>query len=381
MAARSCRGSYETVTKPDASFSPSKVYLEQLTGIFEPVFLQGARKPVFGNFIFTQLNAMNKIETISNEQNVIGIDVAKDELAIFVDGPCEQQLTCPNKPKDLKRLARDLKKTNPTVIVLEATGGYETAAAVAFTEAELPFAIVFPRRVRQFALGLGMNAKTDDIDARVIAWYGRTAGIKSVPLKSRELRELEALTTRRSQLIEMRLAEQNRLDTACLSAHKGILHHIRFLERQIEDLETEIGSQIKQSETWSQADKLLQSVPGVGPTLSATLITGLPELGILSNREVAALVGVAPFNRDTGKSTGKRFCKGGRNQVRRVLYMATIAATRFNPVIKQHYQNLCNHGKLKKVALIACARKLLVTLNAMVRNNRAWQVRLDLSRT
>lgn len=321
---------------------------------------------------------MKKVETIPVEQNVIGIDVAKDELAICVDGPSERHFTCPNKPKDLKRLARDLKKINPAVIVLEATGGYETAAAVAFAELELPFAIVFPRRVRQFALGLGMNAKTDDIDARVIAYYGRMAGIKPIPLKSRELRELEALTTRRSQLIEMRLAEQNRLDTAFPSAQKGIRQHIRFLERQIKDAETEINRRIKESETWSHADRLLQSVPGVGPTLSATLITELPELGILSNRQIAALVGVAPFNRDTGKSTGKRFCKGGRNQIRRVLYMATIAATRFNPVIKQHYQNLCDHGKLKKVALIACARKLLVILNAMTKNNRAWQVKPEL---
>lgn len=320
---------------------------------------------------------MKKVETISNEHNVIGIDVAKEELAIFVDGPSERSLTCPNKPKDLKRLARDLKKLNPAIIVLEATGGYETAAAVAFAEAELGFAIVFPRRVRQFALGLGMNAKTDDIDARVIAYYGRMAGIKSVPLKSKELRELEALTNRRSQLIEMRLAEHNRLDTAYPSAQKGIQHHIRYLERQIKDTETEIHSRIKESETWRQADQLLQSVPGVGPTLSATLITDLPELGILSNRQIAALVGVAPFARDTGNFSGKRFCKGGRNSVRRVLYMATIAATRFNPVIKQHYQKLCDLGKRKKVALIACARKLLVTLNAMIRNNRAWQVKLD----
>ena len=222
-----------------------------------------------------------------------------------------------------------------------------------------------------------MNAKTDDIDARVIAYYGRMAGIKSVPLKSKELRELEALTNRRSQLIEMRLAEHNRLDTAYPSAQKGIQHHIRYLERQIKDTETEIHSRIKESETWRQADQLLQSVPGVGPTLSATLITDLPELGILSNRQIAALVGVAPFARDTGNFSGKRFCKGGRNSVRRVLYMATIAATRFNPVIKQHYQKLCDLGKRKKVALIACARKLLVTLNAMIRNNRAWQVKLD----
>lgn len=318
---------------------------------------------------------MNKIETIPIEQNVVGIDVAKDELAIFIDGPAERRFTCPTKTKDLRRLARELKKINPAVVVLEATGGYEAAAAAIFADAGLPVAIVFPRRVRQWALGLGINAKTDAIDAIVIAAYGRAAAIKPVPPKPEELRELDALTKRRSQLIEMRVAEQNRLGTAHPSARKGIGDHLRFLERQIKDAEAEIKQRIKQSEIWRKADLLLQSVPGVGTVLSSTLITDLPELGTLPNREISALVGVAPFPRDTGKTTGKRFCKGGRNSIRRVLYMATVTAIRCNPVIKQHYQKLCSNGKLKKVALIACARKLIIILNAMTKNNRHWQIK------
>lgn len=315
---------------------------------------------------------MKKIEHISENQNpYIGIDVAKDELDGFTDST-GQRFVCPNKMPDLRSLAKELKKLSPALIVMEATGGYETQAAIAFAEAGLPFAIVFPRRVRQLALGLGIIAKTDEIDAQVIAYYGRTANIKPKPLPSNELRELQSLTTRRSQLIEMRLMEENRLDTVHPSMHKEIKEHIAWLVRRIQKIDTEINRQIKQSEAWNEKSELLQSVPGVGPVLSATLITELPELGTLSNKQIAALVGVAPFPRDTGKSNGKRFCKGGRNSVRRVLYMASLSAARFNPVIKKFYDRLCQKGKLKKVAHIACARKMLVTLNAMTRDNTKW---------
>jgi len=314
---------------------------------------------------------MKSEQHISSEKIVIGIDVSKDKLDIFIDGR-DEHFTCSNQIKHLQKLAKRFKKIFPVLIVMEATGGYETAAAIVFGEAELPFAIVFPRRVRQFALGLGINAKTDDIDARVLAYYGRVAGISPVPIASKELRTLAALTNRRQQLIEMLRAEQYRLDMFEDTSRRGIRKHIRFLEREIAAAETEIQSQIKECPAWNQTDILLQSVPGVGPVLSATLITHLPELGHLSRRKIAALVGVAPFARDTGKSFGKRFCKGGRNSIRRVLYMATISASRFNPVIKAHYESLCNRGKLKKVALIACARKLLVILNAMTRTKTPW---------
>lgn len=315
---------------------------------------------------------MRKIELNENQKTFIGIDVSKETLEVYVD-TSSKKIHCPNQTRDLKRLAKELKKLSPELIVMEATGGYETQAAITFTEASLPFAIVFPRRVRQFALGLGVIAKTDEIDAQVIARYGRTAGIEPKPLESNELRELAALTTRRSQLVEMRLMEENRLDTSHPSMRKTIKEHISWLTRQTEKLDAEIDLCIEQSDTWRETRDLLTSVPGVGSVLASTLITELPELGSLSHKKIAALVGVAPFPRDTGKFSGRRFCKGGRNSVRRVLYMATISATRFNPVIKTFYKRLCENGKRKKVALIACARKMLVILNAMTRNHVPWQ--------
>jgi len=315
---------------------------------------------------------MKKIELTQTQNPFIGIDVSKDNLEVFND-LSSHRTVCPNKMRDLDRLAKDLKKASPELIVMEATGGYETLAATAFTKAGLPFAIVFPRRVRQLAHGLGIVAKNDEIDARVIAYYGRVANIKPKPLESNELRELQALTTRRTQLVEMRLMEENRLDTAHPSMRKTIKEHIAWLCHQIQKMEAEINSQIERSEAWNEKRKLLMSVPGVGSVLASTLITELPELGFLSNRKIAALVGVAPFDRDTGKSRGTRFCKGGRNSVRRVLYMATICAARFNPVIKTFYDRLCEKGKRKKVAHIACARKMLVILNAMSRDNLSFE--------
>lgn len=316
---------------------------------------------------------MSQIEQITEIQKpFIGIDVSKDALEIFVDST-GRQIVCPNKMPDLHRVAKELKKLSPELIVMEATGGYETPAAIAFAEVDLPCAVVFPRRVRQLALGLGIIAKTDEIDAKVIAYYGRTAGIKPKPLGSNELRALQALTSRRTQLIEMRLAEENRLETSHPSMCKEIKEHVAWLTRRIQKLEAEINRQIGECGAWNEKRQLLQSLPGVGPVLSSTLITDLPELGTLSNKKIAALVGLAPFPRDTGKSNGKRFCKGGRNAVRRVLYMSTLSAARFNPVIKEFYDRLCQKGKLKKVAHIACARKVLVILNAMIRDNAKWK--------
>lgn len=319
---------------------------------------------------------MKKISnTASDEVPYIGIDVAKDELVGFIDST-GKHISCPNQAGDLKRLSRQFAKLKPALIVMEASGGYEALAAAAFAEAGLPFAIVFPKRVRQFALGLGIIAKTDKIDAAVIARYGRLASIEPMPVASRELQELRALAIRRTQLIEMRIADQNRLDTAHPSIRREIRSNIDQLNRRIERIQALIEKQIQKCPLWQQADEALRSVPGVGPVLSSTLITELPELGHLSNKKIAALVGVAPFPNESGKHKGKRFCKGGRNSVRRVLYMATIAATRYNPVIRAFYLNLCNRGKLKKVAIIACARKLLITLNAIARNNSSWHPNL-----
>lgn len=314
---------------------------------------------------------MNKFRQISADHIFIGIDVAKDSLAVFVDS-LNQHLDCLNQTKDLRKLARKFKKLNPTLIILEASGGYESLAATIFSEFELPYAVVYPLRVRQFALGAGIIAKTDDIDAQTIAHYGRVVDIPPKPLHLDELVHIHALTTRRQQLLEMRLAEQNRLETVHPSIHPNIKNHLDWLLLQIQKVETEIEDHLKKDEALQEKDQLLQSVPGVGKVLSSTLIGELPELGEISNNQIAALVGVAPFPRDSGKWKGKRFVKGGRNSIRKILYMATISASRFNPIIKEFYDNLLKNGKLKKVALIACARKLLITLNAMVRNNSRW---------
>lgn len=323
---------------------------------------------------------MKKIFEIDSDWTVVGVDVAKDELVTYVDTKKEFG-SCGNSTRDLKKMGRQFKKLEPRLVVFEASGGYEQEAVRIFADLGLPVAVVYPRRIRQFALGLGIIAKTDEVDACVIAYYGRIAGIQPMPPKRAELRQLQALTTRRSQLIEMRVAEQHRLETADPTMHRDIKKHIDYLNRQIERLEKNLARQIGESEILSEKAERLCSVPGVGPVLSSTLITELPELGSLSNKEIASLVGVAPFPHESGRRTGKRSCKGGRNSVRRVLYMATVSATRSNPVIIAFYKKLCDQGKLKKIAIIACARKLLVTLNAIVRDNSSWHPKNELFST
>ena len=312
------------------------------------------------------------ITDIQTDGTVIGIDVAKAELVIYADRE-KELFSIPNHAADLRRIGKRLLKLEPRVIVFEASGGYEGLAVRVFSELGLPVAIIYPKRLREFVRGLGIMAKTDGIDARTIAYYGRVANIQPIPLPTPELQHLQALNTRRGQLIEMRIAEQHRLETAHPSIAKDIQKHLDSLIRQIESIDKKLATLIARSDNLKKISDSLCSVPGVGPVLSSTLISQLPELGRLSNREIAALVGIAPFPDDSGPRTGKRSIKGGRNSVRRVLYMATVSASRSNPVIRSYYQSLCARGKLKKVALIASARKLLITLNAIVRNSSSWQ--------
>lgn len=327
---------------------------------------------------------MNTSISTTNELSAdlvfVGIDVAKDTLAVFVDAD-QRQLELTNQEKDLRRLVKELKKYQVHLILLEATGGYETALVLALAEAGLPFYIVYPKRVRQFARALGQAAKTDAIDARMLAYYARVVQPVPKSMPDEELRQLQALTTRRTQLIAMHTAEANRLETGHRALHRQIKDHLRWLERQIKEIDTDLHRRIKESDLWSAADERLQSVPGVGQILSLTLLTELPELGRLSHKQIASLVGVAPYSRESGKCYGKRFCSGGRNSVRRVLYMATIAASRFNPMIKEFYKRLCEKGKPKKVALIACARKLLIILNALIRDQSSWNPQISVIRT
>jgi transposase len=315
--------------------------------------------------------SINKTSLSAKTRPCVGIDTGKDKLDIFIDSS-DQLLSCLNEPKELRALAKQLQSLEPELIVLEASGGYERAAVVAFSELSLPVAVVYPKRARQFARGLSIMAKTDAVDARVIARYARTADLALTPLKPAGLSALQALNTRRTQLVEMRLAEENRLELAHPAVCKELKKHLAWLDRQIEKTEAEIKARIEESDTWRETSQLLRSVPGVGPVLATTLITEMPELGLLSGKQIASLAGLAPFPRESGRWKGKRICQGGRHSVRRVLYMATICATRFNPVIKDFYLHLCSAGKPKKLAIIACARKLLVTLNPMLKNMAQW---------
>ena len=301
----------------------------------------------------------------------VGIDVAKDKLDTAID-TTGTLLVHANTPDGIAQLIATLQPLQPRFIVVEATGGYETNLVTALALAGLPVCLVAPRRIRAFAKGLGILAKTDTLDAQVLARYGREARPRLYQLTSTEQRELEALLTRRAQLIEMLVAERNRLGTAPKVIQPQLHKHIQWLEQHITAADTDLQKRLRVTPLWQQQDEIVQSVPGVGPVLSLTLLAHLPELGQLSHKRIAALVGVAPFADDSNKRAGKRHITGGRRVVRSVLYMATLAATRCNPVLKAFYQKLGAAGKCPKVAITACARRLLTILNAMVRNKTPW---------
>jgi transposase len=301
----------------------------------------------------------------------VGIDVSKAHLDL---GTCSEDMTLSfsNDEKGIAKLVKYLKGLTPRLIVLESTGGLEVPVATALATVRLPIIVVNPRQVRDFAKATGKLAKTDSIDAKIIARFGEALRPEPRPLKDEEARELAALVTRRRQIVEMLTAERNRLLRAPKRVDKDIKAHIRWLEKRLNDVNTDVEKLIKSSPIWREKDQILQSVPGVGPVLSATLLSGLPELGLLNRRQVAALVGVAPLNRDSGLFRGKRTIWGGRANVRAALYMATLAAVRCNPVIKQFHDRLEQAGKPPKVRLTACMRKLLTILNAIVQKREPW---------
>ena len=266
----------------------------------------------------------------------------------------------------------------PTLVVLEATGGLETFLVGELAGAQLPVVVVNPRQVRDFAKAVGKLAKTDALDAQVLAHFGEATKPDLRPLPDDSTRELQALLARRRQVVEMVTAEKNRCRTATQRLQPQIQEHIRYMEKQLKELEQGLSELLSSSPVWRTKEKLLGSVPGVGPVLTVALLAGLPELGRLDRREIASLVGVAPFNRDSGTLRGKRTVWGGRSSVRATLYMATLAATRYNSVMRAFYQRLLEAGKPKKVALTACMRKLLTILNAMLKHNLSWNSKLDL---
>ncbi|MBI5119040.1 IS110 family transposase, partial [Candidatus Poribacteria bacterium] len=265
------------------------------------------------------------------------------------------------------------------LVVMEATGGYETALAAALAAAEMPVVVVNPRQVRDFAKAIGRLAKTDRIDARVLALFAERVRPPLREMPDEALRTLAALLTRRRQLIEMLVAERNRLDHASPSVEKSLKQHIRWLEKRLDDVDSDLDQTIQQSPVWRAKEDLLRSVPGIGPVVSRTLLADLPELGSLNRKKIAALVGVAPLCKDSGTLRGKRMVWGGRAPVRAALFMGALIASRHNPVIRDFYKRLVDAGKPKKVALVACMRKMLTILNAMVRNNTRWSSQYALS--
>jgi transposase len=306
------------------------------------------------------------------DEHFIGIDVAKEELVLAVR-PSGERWTSPNTPAGLGALREHLTSLAPALVVLEATGGYELAAVASLGAVGLPVVVVNPRQVRAFARATGRLAKTDRVDAEVLALFAERVRPPVRALTDEATQDLEALLLRRRQLIEMLTAEKNRLGLARKPIRKSLTAHIRYLERELHGTDADLAALIHASPLWRATEDLLQSVPGIGPVVARTLLGELPELGQLSRRQIAALVGVAPVARDSGAQRGKRQIAGGRATVRTALYMATLVASRCNVVIRAHFQRLVAAGKPKKVALVACMRKLLVILNAMLRHRTPWR--------
>jgi transposase len=301
----------------------------------------------------------------------VGIDVSKDQLDIAVR-PTGETWSMPNDASGITEVVQRVAQLHPKLVVLEATGGLQMPVAAALASAGLPLAMVNPRQVRDFARATGKLAKTDQLDAQVLAHFAEAVRPTPYPLPDAQTQELTALLTRRHQVVEMLTAEKNRLRTTRESVRQRVQDHIRWLEQELADLDDDLERALRESPLWRGKDNLLRSVPGIGRVVSITLLADLPELGTLSRHQIAALVGVAPLNRDSGRFRGKRTVWAGRARVRAALYMAALTATRYNPIIKAFYRRLCGVGKARKVALTACMRKLLIILNSMVKHQQTW---------
>jgi transposase len=306
----------------------------------------------------------------------VGIDISKDSLDVAIHAS-EKRWQFANDATGIADLCNVLAEFRPNLVAFEATGGYEMPLYVALDTAGLPAAPTNPRQVRDFARSMGKLAKTDTIDAQMIAQFAAS----NPEIKAKHIadtRELREIVTRRNQLLEMLNAETNRLRNSGQLRRIRIEAHISWLRQEINATDRELRDAIKEDPVWNDKDQILQSTPGVGPALSATLLGGLPELGTINRKKIAALVGVAPLNRDSGKIHGRRSVWGGRGSVRVVLYMATLVAVHHNPVIGRFYERLCAAGKNKKMALVACMRKLLTILNSMIKYHTTWNQKVGL---
>lgn len=303
-----------------------------------------------------------------------GIDVSKKSLDLFVR-PDNVKKSFANDEEGRLECARLLAEMHPSLVVLEASGGYEIPVVEALALRSVKIVVINPRQVRDFAKATGKLAKTDAIDAEMIARFGEAIRPEVRPLKDKDAQQLQALVARRRQLVEMLTEEKNRLSTATSWTRPDIEAHIEWLEECIAKVGKDISSSIKKTPLWKEKEDLLKTFKGIGPVNACTLLARLPELGQLDGKKIAALAGLAPINRDSGTYRGRRTIFGGRADVRAALYMASLSAIRHNPVIKAFYERLIHAGKLRKVALTACMHKILIILNAMVRTNTAWSVR------
>ena len=302
----------------------------------------------------------------------VGIDVSKERLDV-ARRPSGDGWAVANNDPGIAALVDRLRELPPALIVLEATGGLELAVTGALAAADLPVVVVNPRQVRDFAKATGQLAKTDTLDAAVLAQFAEAVRPARRPLRDADTQALSALLARRRQLVEMRTAEQNRLGSAPRRVRVEIQAHITWLNRRLARVDADLNQAIRSSPLWRARDDVLRSTPGVGPVLATTLLADLPELGTLTRQRIAALVGVAPLNRDSGTLRGRRTVWGGRAHVRAVLYMSTLVAVRYNPVLQAFYLRLREAGKAPKVALTACMRKLLTILNAMLKHRTPWE--------
>lgn len=307
-----------------------------------------------------------------SEALYIGIDVSKANLDIDAY-PRAHRTRFSNDETGRRQLVNELKSLQPKLVVLEATGGLESPIASELAIAGLAVAVINPRQARDFAKAIGVLAKTDQVDALVLARFAEAIKPEVRALKDSEVMALDSVLTRRRQLVDMMTAESNRYAQAPGKIAKQIAKHLSWLNKRLKEADDDLDDAIRQSPLWQAKAHLMMSIPGVGRVTATTLLAALPELGQLSRREISALVGVCPFNRDSGGHRGRRVIWGGRASVRTVLYMAALAASRHNPMIKAFYQKLLAAGKMKKVALVACMRKLLVILNAMVKSNTPWR--------
>jgi transposase len=314
---------------------------------------------------------------MENISNWVGIDVSKATLDVYIR-PIGKALKVANSESEIAVLVEKLKLYDLNIIVIEATGGLETELIIQLQAALLPVALINPRQGRDFAKATGKLAKTDAIDAQILAHFGEAMKPQVLAVESESARQLSELISRRRQLVEMQTAEKNRSSRARGKALIDVEEHIKQLDERLEKINHEIEQLTHNNQQWIDKANLLKTTPGIGQVISTTLVSDLPELGKLTAKQISRLVGVAPINHDSGQHKGKRMINGGRAHVRATLYMGAIVAMRYNPIIKAFYERLVERGKPKKLAITACVHKMLVILNAMVRDNKPWSVEQDL---